>query len=75
MADTKFSALPSASSLADADIVPTVQGGTPKKLTALQIAAYISAYTNGSALAGRKLWTQTSDPGGSATDGDIWFAI
>ncbi len=43
MADEKISALPAASSVADADIAPIVQGGTNKKSAMSVIKTYITS--------------------------------
>ncbi len=43
MADEKISALPAASSVADADIAPIVQGGTNKKTAMSVIKTYITS--------------------------------
>jgi hypothetical protein len=40
MADTKISALPAASTVADANEIPINEAGTTKKITALQLRAY-----------------------------------
>jgi hypothetical protein len=44
-------------------------------LTGLTDDDHTIYYKNGSALAGRTIWIQASDPAGSATNGDIWFDI
>jgi hypothetical protein len=41
MADTKISGLPAASAVVDANEIPINEAGTTKKVTALQMAAYI----------------------------------
>ena len=49
MANVKISALPTLSSVADADIFPVVDSGTTKSVTALNLKNYIgvsSSYSN-----------------------------
>lgn len=43
MTDKRFSDLPSASSLEDADILPVTQGGTSKKLTGMALKSSVAA--------------------------------
>jgi hypothetical protein len=60
MADTKISALPAASAVADANEVPINEAGTTKKITALQLAAYMGNKLNNASVADQAISATTA---------------
>lgn len=60
MADTKISALPSLTTLADADIVPVSQGGTTKGAAASTFKTYIGSGGTRSQVSGSNFTTTSS---------------
>ena len=73
MSNEKLSNLPAASPIADADLLYTVQGGTSKKTTALNIKNYIGASSGNFKIVGG--WdASTNTPALASGVGTAWDA-
>lgn len=60
MADTKISALAAASAVADANEIPINEAGTTKKITSLQLKAYIGESLNNASVADQVISATTA---------------